>query len=574
MNEKAWITDSDPSERFPFYTRANVGEIAPRPMTPLSWKLVWEKGVVPGMHDGHFRWGSFTPDELQGNNTSFSCFGGYLYINWSMARVQGERSPGMSAQVMDDAYFGQIEVPKYEAIDIDKSPEAEERIQRTIDSLMAADELPPELAEDRLKAINLRKERPNLLTSTDLELVEHALSLSSIIREFFEPYMVFGTAPSLALALLPGLCDGLDPSVPGRLISGVGNVDSVPPSFAIWELSRLVRSSDFLSSEFDTGVDDLLVRLELSEEGKSFLTSLESVREEHGARGPGEWDMASPSWETKPDLLLSLVERLRFADDELSPENRHANVIEDTQKAISEVRKHLGENSESLATLDLVLRLAELYVVARERTKLTEMMVVHEIRVAIDELGKRMVKDQIIVAPEDICMLIDTELKDFVSNPSAFIEIISSRKKRFNELEERQEPFILFQETPNPDLWPMRLKSAEPISVGEKIDGVPGAPGIAIGRARVIADPSDPRGLEPGEILVANITDPAWTPLFLPSAGVIVEIGAPLSHAMILSRELGVPCVTGIVGASLRIKDGMLLEINGNTGSVTVLESE
>jgi pyruvate,water dikinase len=76
-----WITDSDPSERFPFYTRANVGEIAPRPMSPLSWNLVWKDGTNRGYADGHIRWGSLDEAELAGDNTQFACFGGYLCVN-------------------------------------------------------------------------------------------------------------------------------------------------------------------------------------------------------------------------------------------------------------------------------------------------------------------------------------------------------------------------------------------------------------------------------------------------------------------------------------------------------------
>jgi len=78
--------------------------------------------------------------------------------------------------------------------------------------------------------------------------------------------------------------------------------------------------------------------------------------------------------------------------------------------------------------------------------------------------------------------------------------------------------------------------------------------------------------LEPGDLLVAAIIDPAWTPLFVSAGAVVVEIGAPMSHAMIVSRELGVPCVTGIQNAAQRIKDGMLLEVNG--GTVTILSDD
>jgi pyruvate,water dikinase len=102
---------------------------------------------------------------------------------------------------------------------------------------------------------------------------------------------------------------------------------------------------------------------------------------------------------------------------------------------------------------------------------------------------------------------------------------------------------------------------------------MPGCPGVAQGRARVILDSHDPTSLEPGDVLVAPITDPSWTPLFVPAAGVIVDVGAPLSHAIIVSRELGIPCVVSVTDATRRIPDGALVEVNGDTGTVTVLST-
>ena len=542
-------------------------------MSPLSWKLVWEKGTTLGYASGHVRWGSFDTDELEGVNTQFACFGGYLYINWSMIRVQGERSPGMSAQLMDDAFFGgHPDIPPYEPHLDDVRPDLESRIQETIDTLMSADSLPEELDEDRAKALALRDRRPALDTATDLELVQHAMSISPLVDEFFEPYMVFGTSSSFVLGLLPELCEGLDPAVPGRLISGIGNVDSVLPSHAIWALSRVVRGSNDLSAAFDEGLEGLRERLVGLAEGAALLDALDVLRHDHGARGPGEWDMASPSWETRPELVLSLVDRLRLADEEASPENRQARAAADRAVAEAEVRAHLVGDDEALATLDLALRLADLYVVGREKTKLTEMMTVHEIRVVIDALGRRMVGRGVVDVPEQVCMLLDSELEGFIQDPDAFAETIRSRYARFIALGMRQEPFILYREPPQPSKWPLRSESGEPVTLGEEIAGVAAAPGVVIGPARVITDPSDPRGFEPGEVLVAAITDPAWTPLFLSAGAVVVEIGAPMSHAMIVCRELGVPCVAGVLGASRRIKDGMLLEVNGGTGTVTVLD--
>jgi len=100
---------------------------------------------------------------------------------------------------------------------------------------------------------------------------------------------------------------------------------------------------------------------------------------------------------------------------------------------------------------------------------------------------------------------------------------------------------------------------------------VSGCPGKARGFARVILDPADPTALRPGDVLVAPLTDPSWTPLFVPAVAVVVDTGAMLSHAVIVSRELGIPCVPSVLHATRRIPDGALLEVDGDRGVVTVL---
>jgi pyruvate,water dikinase len=110
------------------------------------------------------------------------------------------------------------------------------------------------------------------------------------------------------------------------------------------------------------------------------------------------------------------------------------------------------------------------------------------------------------------------------------------------------------------------------VTPGEVLVGAPASAGVARGRARVIHDLSEIAAFEPGEILIAPQTDPSWTPLFMVSAGVVVDVGAMGSHAMIVSRELGIPCAAGVPNATNRIPTGTLLEVDGSSGKVTVLE--
>jgi pyruvate,water dikinase len=104
------------------------------------------------------------------------------------------------------------------------------------------------------------------------------------------------------------------------------------------------------------------------------------------------------------------------------------------------------------------------------------------------------------------------------------------------------------------------------------ITGIAGCIGKAQGRARVVVDPADPGDLGPGDVLIAPLTDPSWTPLFVPVEAVVVDVGGQMSHAIIVSRELGLPCVVSVTDATKRIPDGALIEVDGAAGTVTVLE--
>jgi pyruvate,water dikinase len=87
----------------------------------------------------------------------------------------------------------------------------------------------------------------------------------------------------------------------------------------------------------------------------------------------------------------------------------------------------------------------------------------------------------------------------------------------------------------------------------------------------VVTDLPAALALELGEILVAPLTDAAWTPLFLVAGAVAVDVGALNSHAVVVSRELGIPCVLSLDDATQRLTDGMRLAVDGTAGTVTVL---
>ena len=109
------------------------------------------------------------------------------------------------------------------------------------------------------------------------------------------------------------------------------------------------------------------------------------------------------------------------------------------------------------------------------------------------------------------------------------------------------------------------------ISASENNKGYPGAPGRIEGRVRVLASPEEGETLQPGEIIVARTTNVGWTPLFPKAAAIITDIGAPLSHAAIVARELGIPAVVGTGNATTRLKTGDSVIVDGGQGIVHIL---
>jgi phosphohistidine swiveling domain-containing protein len=108
---------------------------------------------------------------------------------------------------------------------------------------------------------------------------------------------------------------------------------------------------------------------------------------------------------------------------------------------------------------------------------------------------------------------------------------------------------------------------------GDVVKGTPGSAGRAEGVVRRIDRPEEGHQLQPGEILVAATTNIGWTPLFPRAAAVVTDVGAQLSHAAIVARELGIPAVVGCGTATMRLKTGDRVRVDGGRGIVDILDS-
>jgi pyruvate,water dikinase len=180
----------------------------------------------------------------------------------------------------------------------------------------------------------------------------------------------------------------------------------------------------------------------------------------------------------------------------------------------------------------------------------------------LDHDWKALVKagSPLAAVPSAFCLTIDELVTSLRSPTAELAALVRSRRAELARDQARPDPPATFVGTPPPVVLPP--------AGGAILRGLPASPGIVEGRARVLLLESQMDELQPGEILVVHTTDVGWTPLFLVAAGVVTELGGPLSHAAVVAREFGVPSVVNVAGATRTIRGGDVLRVDGDRGIV------
>lgn len=182
-------------------------------------------------------------------------------------------------------------------------------------------------------------------------------------------------------------------------------------------------------------------------------------------------------------------------------------------------------------------------------------------RRAVLELGRRLVRRDEIPSLRDVQLLSDWELDEVaLGRMSIGAEVLDARRRASASYAAAPVLPALVQET------------IDITTASDRVEGWAASPGKHRGRVRIVRDLAHTQDLGNGDVLVASATDPSWTPLFLIAGAIVVERGGPLSHAAIVSRELGVPAVLNAAGATSLLRDGALVEVDGSAGTVIVLE--
>jgi rifampicin phosphotransferase len=277
-----------------------------------------------------------------------------------------------------------------------------------------------------------------------------------------------------------------------------------------------------------------------------------------------------------PDAIVSLDWWHPLVPQEATTalsDERHRSVVAARHDAEAAAFDALAGQPRRLRAFRRLLADAQHLVPIREE-QTSELTIAWPVmRRAVLRIGEALVGEGFIVDPDDAFFLTrDEALQALSGTRPEGLDVAARRAARAEQA--RLVPPVTVGRT-NPlirRLWDSfpRMIGAAP-SESALASGVPSSAGRATGVVRVIRGPDEFAELQSGEILVAPLTAPAWTPLFALAAGVVTDVGSPAAHASIIAREYGIPAVVGCGDATSRLKTGMLVTVDGTTGNVELV---
>ncbi|MEU9830161.1 PEP/pyruvate-binding domain-containing protein [Streptosporangium sp. NPDC048047] len=515
------------------WTSANLGEAIPDVMTPCTWSVVrlfiteaMSASTLPGF-------------DLVGN------IGGRFYMNlsvmYSIAAALGMKGRlGATEQV-----FGRLPA----GLDVPPLPASRWEIIRAV--------LPLAFTLRRRVRVNLARMPAFLATAR-----ERNARLRGRIAGTTSP----GELAALWEAeLLPYLTEAC------RVLEAAGRQGGATLVMTRDRLRGLVGEVDAEAMLTGAGADGELASLGPIV-GLGRLARGEIDREtfarEYGHRGPHEFELSSPRPGEDPrwiDAQLAAMSGVEDREEELFARRREAG--EAAWRRFGErFPRRVAAMRRRVARWSLVVR-------DREATRSEVIRAFWAVRDLVLRAG------ELTGRGDDLFFLSIQEVVALLRGDESPLDRVAVRRATYERYAALPAYPTLIAGRFDPERWaadPGRRRDlfdarggGAPVS--ETVTGFPGAPGIVEGTARVIDSPEDGDRLAPGEILVTTLTNIGWTPMFPRAAAVVTDMGAPLSHASIVARELGIPAVVGTGNATMRLRDGDRIRVDGEHGTVEVL---
>lgn len=503
-----------------FWTTVNATEALPGTVTPLTWSF-FDEPLEVGLRLGFHELGVLTRAETRmpasGGERFVDVFHGKVALNMDTFRAAADRIPGTSGDALESQMFGSSRPEVTSRRVVRRYPVIAARLPRSA----------------VLGARMVRRSRDSTgrmwraaVSDPPTELAQAVALMHAARRALRHNFHWHGVGTFLA----QGCYDRLARLCAAHRLAGL-------------EMSLL---TGFKQLEEAGMVNDVRAVARGTLPVQRFLA-------EHGFHGPGSAELAIPSWRADPAPLLRLVERHR---DALAP-SRDTDHRADAVSALLATTR-----GRSRLAARLLLRLGLHLMPLREVGRAGVLLCTDTARIAAEIIERELLSSGRLEAPGDLWYLTLDELR----RPGTDLRERAGRGRQTYEADRRLSL---------PETWygrPIPREAPPPAADdGDTLKGIAGSAGRVLGVARVITDPHR-EDLEPGEILVCQTTDPSWASTFALATGIVVGVGSALSHGAILARELGIPCVINVAGATARVRTGDTVRVDGSAGTVHIVE--
>jgi rifampicin phosphotransferase len=350
---------------------------------------------------------------------------------------------------------------------------------------------------------------------------------------------------------------------------------------ALWSLSRAALAAPEVCAILSAhAAGDVIPALEKSTVSQHFLAGLHAWLAQYGQRLNSAFALGEPSWIEDPTPAIEYLQAY-IAQAEPRPEMEPARLAAEREQAVAAARARLAGYPQPVVTrFETLLKAAQVAAVALEdHNYWIDQRLFYHVRRLILEFGKRLAQAGTLAAVDDVFCLTPQELQN--GRDASLKSQIQERKAQM-ELFSHVTPPPMLGTPPafdmgdgGPMLRAMFKGEMTPPNPGQteaqRVKGLAGSAGVARGTARIIHSLAEAGKLQPGDVLVAESTVPPWTPLFATACAVVTDTGGVLCHSAVVAREYRIPAVVGTSNATTTFKDGQLLEVDGDAGTVRVV---
>ena len=370
----------------------------------------------------------------------------------------------------------------------------------------------------------------------------------------------------------------IDDQLLGRLQNSARdrNWDSIQ---ALWKMKEEAQADPVLAALFRADTAGEIIRaLQGSERGRQFIAErVEPYQKEYGWHAVWSHEFIFPTVREHMEPVIELVRG--YIQTNYDYPTTIAALAADIDAAAKEILEGLeGEALEEMrAANEINLRMAPL---TPDHHFYIDQGANARVRHVLIAIGRKLVEAGHLDEPDDVIYFRYNELRVFMGNPAGMdgrvivAECKAAREKAYTFRPREWVGTVTATQLAFPyiNLWgfPEKFLRKESAVAGQ-VNGIGASPGVVEGVARVVVHEDQFDDVRAGDILVCQMTNPAWVVLFTKIVGLVTDAGGTASHPAVLSREFGIPAVVGTSVATAQIKDGDRVRVNGNTGLVEIL---